>query len=213
MMTKKIFPIGTVLLFLSFMVLFILAFLSLSPPQKTVPRDLVGVLRSHAIPLQPFTLTDQNGQLYTEKRLKRKWSFFFFGYTYCPDVCPTTLSMLKIVTSELKKDPKTAPDMQVIFVSVDPDRDKPEVLARYMEYFGREFTGVTGFPNELFNFSRQFGAAYIKEAKSASGDYLISHTSWIFLVDPQARIVASFSPPHNPQTITSQYKKIHELFR
>jgi protein SCO1/2 len=212
MTTKKEFPIGTIILFLSGVALLIVASITLSPPQKTVPQELIAVLRPHATPLLPFTLTDQNGDLYTEQQLKGKWSFFFFGYTYCPDICPTTLSTLKLMINELKKDPNTASDMQIIFVSVDPDRDTPELLARYMEYFGPEFTGMTGFPNNLYDLAKQFGAAYIKEAETAPGIYLVSHTSSIFLVDPQVRVVASFSPPHNHETITSQYRQIRELF-
>ncbi|RLA38725.1 MAG: SCO family protein [Gammaproteobacteria bacterium] len=212
MTTKKEFPIGTIILFLSGVALLIVAVLALSPPQKTVPKELIAVLRPHANPLLPFTMTDQTGELYTEQQLKGKWSFFFFGYTYCPDICPTTLSTLKLMSNELKKDPSTASDMQIIFVSVDPDRDTPEGLARYMEYFGPEFTGMTGFPNNIADLAKQFGAAYIKEAETAPGNYLISHSSSIFLVDPQVRVVASFSPPHHHETITSQYQQIHELF-
>jgi protein SCO1/2 len=212
MTTKKELPVGTIILFLSGVALLIVASLTLSPPKKTVPQELIAVLRPHAAPLLPFTLTDQNGDLYTEQQLKGKWSFFFFGYTYCPDICPTTLSTLKLMSSELKKDPNMPSDMQIIFVSVDPDRDTPELLARYMEYFGPEFTGMTGFPNNLYNLAKQFGAAYIKEEETTPGNYLVSHTSSIFLVDPQVRVVASFSPPHNHETITSQYRKIRELF-
>ncbi len=102
--------------------------------------------------------------------------------------------------------------MQVIFVSIDPERDKPEMLAKYMAYFSKEFTAVTGFDSNLQDFSRQFAAAYIKEAATTPGDYLMSHTSSIFLVDPQMRIIAAFSPPHHAETITSQYLKILELF-
>ena len=151
--------------------------------------------------------------MYTTQRLKHKWSFVFFGYTYCPDICPTTLSILKQVSHELQKTPgAAASDMQIVFVSVDPSRDTPQVLDQYMQYFGKEFTGLTGFPDSLQDLARQFGAAYIKEEETRPGEYLVSHTSSIFLVDPQMRIVASFSPPHDYKTIASQYQKIHELF-
>lgn len=212
MTTKKLAPVGTIVLFLSIVALLGVAYLTLSPQKNPVPQELIAVLRPYATPVLPFTLTDQHGKLFTEKHLKGKWSFFFFGYTYCPDICPTTLSTLKLMSNELKKDPVDTPDMQILFVSVDPDRDTPEVLNEYMEYFDPEFTGLTGFPNNLYNFARQFGAAYMKEAESTPGGYLVSHTSSVFLVDPQSRIVASFSPPHNHETIASQYKQIQNLF-
>jgi len=209
---NKEFPIGTLILFLSVVALLAVAYLTLSPPKKTVPKELIAVLRPHAVPLLPFTLTDQNGDLYTEQQLKGKWSLFFFGYTYCPDICPTTLSTLKLMLSKLKENPDITDNMQIIFVSVDPDRDTPDSLARYMEYFGEEFTGVTGFPNSLADLARQFGAAYIKEAETAPGEYLVSHTSPIFMVDPRVSIIASFSPPHDAETIASLYRQIHDLF-
>ena len=213
MITKKEFPKGTIILFLSLIVLLTIIYLSQPPNKKTVPEDLIAVLRPHAIPLQPFTLIDQNNQAFTEEHLKGKWSFIFFGYTYCPDVCPTTLSTLKQINNALKKKSQNVSDMQVIFVSVDPERDKPGVLGEYTAYFSEEFIPVTGSADDLLSFSRQFSAAYIKETTDSRGDYLISHTSSIFLVDPKMRIVASFSPPHDTETITSQYLKIHDMFK
>ena len=212
MTTNKTFPAGTIVLFLSIVVLLAVAYLTLSSKKKTIPPELIAVLRPEAVPLKPFTLTDQYGKLYTEQRLKGKWSFFFFGYTYCPDICPTTLSTLQFMNKELEKYPEVATNKQIVFVSVDPDRDTPELLNKYMQYFGPEFTGVTGFPNNLADLAKQFGAAYIKEAETTPGNYLVSHTSSVFLVGPQARIIASFSPPHDPATIASLYKQIHELY-
>jgi len=213
MITKKEFPKGTIILFVSLVVLLVIIYMSQSAKQKPIPQDLIAVLRPHAIPILPFTLTDQSGQPFTEKRLKGKWSFIFFGYTHCPDICPTTLSTLKQINSALQEQPQAATDIQVIFVSVDPQRDKPEMLEKYMAFFNPKFTAVTGYADPLLNFSRQFGAAYIKEPTDTANNYLISHTSSIFLVDPKIRIVASFSPPHDAQRITAQYLKIHDLFQ
>lgn len=213
MVTKKEFPKGTVILFASLIVLLVLFYISQSATKKTIPQDLIAVLRPHAVPIQPFSLIDQSGQPFNEKRLKGKWSFVFFGYTHCPDICPTTMSTLKQVNNVLKKKHQFASDMQVIFVSVDPQRDKPETLKKYVAFFNPEFTAVTGYTDPLHDFSRQFGAAYINEATGNGDNYLLSHTSSIFLVDPHVRIVASFSPPHDVETITTQYLQIYELFK
>lgn len=213
MITKKEFPKGTVILFVSLIVLLILIYVSKSVTQKSIPRDLIAVLRPQAIPLQPFILTGPNEQPFTEKNLKGKWSFIFFGYTYCPDVCPTTLSTLKLVNKVLKEKHQVASDMQVIFVSIDPERDTPKTLEKYTSFFNKDFIGVTGHPDNLLGFSRQFGAAYIKEPQNAPNDYLIGHTSSVFLVDPRMQIIASFSPPHYAETIVSQYLQIHDLFK
>lgn len=213
MKEKKEFPKGTVILFLSFIALFIAIYLSMTSRKMVIPQELIAVLRPHATTLQPFTLTNKNAQPFTKQHLKDKWSFIFFGYTYCPDICPTTLTTLKHINRTLKKNHQAATDMQVIFVSVDPERDTPETLGKYTAYFSKDFIPVTGSTDELFNFSRQFSAAYSKEKTDTPSEYLMSHTSSIFLVDPKMRIVASFSPPHDTETITSQYLKIHDMFK
>ncbi len=189
-------PKGTIILFLLGVALLVISFFALSPEKKAIPRELIAVLRPEAIPLKPFTLTKQTGELYTEQQLKGKWSFFFFGYTFCPDICPTTLASLKNMGNHLSNHPEIKKDTQYIFVTVDTERDTPEVLSRYIGYFGPDFTGLTGFRNSVDDLVKQFGAVYIKEKETSPGNYLVSHTSSVFLVDPQARIVASFSPPH-----------------
>lgn len=212
MSSKKTFPKGTIFLFASFLFFLAFVFIIQSPAKKTIPKDLIAVLRPLAIPLKPFTLIDKNEQVFTNKDLTGKWSFVFFGYTYCPDICPTTLMTLKQINKTLKKYPNVASDFQVVFVSIDPERDKPKKLAEYIEYFNKEFIAVTGEADNLDKFSRQFSAAYIKEASETPGDYVMSHTSSIFLVTPKMNIVASFSPPHSAETIASQYLKIHGMF-
>lgn len=212
MKTNKELPKGTAILFLSFIFLLVIVYFSMSSSQKKIPQELIAVLRPHAIPLQPFTLIDKNNELFTTNQLKGKWSFIFFGYTYCPDICPTTLSTLKQVRRTLKKNDTSILDMQVVFVSVDPARDKPKMLAKYVEYFDREFIAVTGSTENIKDFSRQFAVAFFKEKPNEAGDYLVSHTSSIFLVDPSMRIVAAFSPPHYAETIAAQYMEIHDLF-
>jgi len=212
MTSKKAFPKGTIILFISLVTLLVILYFKLTPSENTIPKDLIAVLRPHPIPLQPFTLIDKNSQAFTNNNLNGKWSFLFFGYTHCPDICPTTLNTLKQVHNALKKHPEAISNLQVIFVSVDPERDKPEELGEYTAFFNKEFISVTGSANNLLSFSRQFAAAYIKEPTKTPGDYLVSHTSSIFLIDPKMRIVASFAPPHYSETITSQYLKINGMF-
>jgi len=170
------------------------------------------VLRPHTTLLKTFTLTDHNEQAFTKNNLKNKWSFVFFGYTHCPDICPTTLFTLKQINKSLKKHPQATSNIQVIFVSIDPKRDNPKNLKKYVTYFNKDFIAVTGSADNINSFAKQFSAAYIKEETNTSGEYLMSHASSIFLVDPKMRLVASFSPPHDSATIKSQYLKIHNMF-
>lgn len=211
MSSKKELPKGTIILLASFLFLLIFVFIIQSPTKKSVPKDLIAVMRPIAIPLKPFSLIDKNEQAFTTENLKGKWSFIFFGYTHCPDICPTTLVTLKHISKALEKHPQAKSDFQVIFVSVDPERDTPKGLASYVSFFNKDFNAVTGTSEDLMAFAKQFSAAYIKETPNTKGDYLMSHTSSIFLVNPKQELVASFSPPLSSETITEQYVKIHNL--
>lgn len=211
MTSNKEFPKGTILLFASFIFLLVFVFIIQSPAKKTVPKDLIAVLRPIATPLKSFSLIDNKEQAFTNMNLNNKWSFVFFGYTHCPDICPTTLVTLKHINKALTKHPHAKSNFQVIFVSVDPERDTPKSLASYVSFFNKDFIAVTGHADKLKAFAKQFSAAYIKEASDTPGNYLMSHTSSIFLVNPKAELVASFSPPLSVDTITAQYLKIHSM--
>jgi len=204
-------PYGTLLLFL-FWGLLLLAVVYWMLPGKSVPPELQSVLRPAPKPLQAFELADQHRRPFDLEHLNGKWSFVFFGYTSCPDICPTTLSTLSGVMKKLQADPQGLSDIQVVFVSVDPQRDTPDVIAGYLKYFDKAFLGITGSQQDIDSLARQFGAAYMKEPETTSGHYLVSHTSSIFLVDPRGRLLASFSPPHDPGTIVGQFRQIRSLF-
>jgi len=207
-MPKKIILI---LLLVSITVLALL-FINRPTSQKGVPAELLGVMRPETRELTAFTLIDQNDQEFKLDRFAGSWNFVFFGYTYCPDICPTTLSTLTSVFSQLEKSGEPAQNLNAFFISVDPQRDNPEKLAGYMTYFNKTFMGVTGKKQQIDDFARQFGAGYIIEPERGPGNYLISHTSSIFLVDPKARIMAHFSPPHDPETIAKQFEQIRALY-
>ena len=99
----------------------------------------------------------------------------------------------------------------MIFVSVDPKRDTAEGLAEYVSFFNKDFIGVTGTSDEIKSLAKQFLAAYILEPADKTGNYLVSHTSSIFLVDPELKLLAKFSAPLIAETITEQYLKIHNM--
>lgn len=213
MTTKTTRPYGTLLLFLFWgLLLAVVFFWYWTLQERTVPPELQGVLRPVPKPLQAFELGDQHQQPFNLEDLRGKWSFVFFGYTYCPDICPTTLSTLTGVTSRLENDPQGLSDIQVVFVSVDPGRDTPEVLRDYLRYFNTAFRGITGTQQAVVSLAGQFGAGFVKEEESGPGQYLISHTSSIFLVDPNAQLQAAFSPPHDPGTIVELFRQIRALY-
>jgi len=214
--TSKKLPVGTIVIFAFFLLTMAAAYYLTKPDEP--PAELQGVLRADFKLLQPFQLADHNNSVFDEKRFHNKWSFVFFGYTSCPDVCPATLYVLSSVHGLLVdetggySDNKLPDDTQVVFISVDPARDTTEKLADYVTYFNKDFIGTTADKTEIDKLARQFGAGYIIDPESSPGTYNVSHTSAIFLVDPYGRLVASFSQPHQPPTIVEQYKKIRTYF-
>lgn len=179
------------------------------PP--SLQQDLIGVLRSQPKLIKSFNLMDHNGGAISEKIFKDKWSFVFFGYTSCPDICPTTLNVLNAVVDNLgTTEDSHLQRVQVIFISVDPERDTTAKLADYMNYFNKDFTGLSGDKKDIDDVVQQFGAGYMLEEETAPGQYEVGHTSAIFLVAPSSELVAAFSQPHNPATIASQYHGIRK---
>lgn len=208
---KRIIPIGSLVLGLVFGLVMLLTHLLVKPPAP--PAELEGILRSEFRQLTPFHLQSRGRGPIDETSLRGKWSFVFFGYLSCPDVCPNTLYTLNSFWGMHKDEIDAEPeDLQVIFISVDPARDTTEKLAGYVAHFNPKFIGATAGTGAIDRLTRQFGAGYEIEAETAPGQYLVAHTSAIFLVDPHGRLVATFSQPHYSATLLSQYKKIATYF-
>ncbi len=211
MSEKPSFPIGTLVLAGALALLMLVTYLLVKP--KSPPDELQGVLKSEFRALAPFQLQAHDRGPVTEADLKGKWSFVFFGYTSCPDVCPNTMHELKGFRSLVEdEDSDAAKDLQVIFVSVDPGRDDTRRLASYARHFHSSFIGATAGKGAIDRLTRQFGAGYLYEPADSSGQYLVTHTSAVFLVDPYGRLIASFSQPHYANTIHGQYKKIVDYY-
>jgi protein SCO1/2 len=204
---------SSILLLISLAVLvMVAAFVVVKVSKPSIPPELIGVLRPQVSLIREFQLTDQHGEKFDNQSLNGKWSFVFFGYTFCPDICPTTLAVLTAMQKQLQHAPENWSDTQVVFVSVDPERDTQEILANYMDFFNKEFYAVTGSRSEIDKLTRQFGAGYIIEPETSPGHYLVSHTGAIFLTDSQGALVASFSMPHDPGLIASLYRQIRKVF-
>lgn len=204
-------PIGTAVLAVIFCLVMLVTYLLAKPPPP--PAELQGIISPNFMPLYDFNLITGLGKPISPADLQGRWSFIFFGYTSCPDVCPATLHELSQVYQRVKDDDQQfAKQMQVIFISVDRKRDTPQKITEYVGYFDKSFIAATGDEMSLTAFSRQFGAGYIIEPETAPGLYNVTHTSAIFLVDPLIRRVATFSQPHYATTIYQQFKKIRAYF-
>lgn len=147
-----------------------------------------GFLFPQAYELAPFELVDQHQQAFTNASLQGKWSLFFIGFTFCPDVCPTTLNKLAAAYPDLNK---IAP-LQVVFLSVDPKRDTPDKLLTYVNFFNPEFKAVTGEQTQIFPLTRSLGLTYAMVGEGEN--YQVDHSAGYVLVSPQGTRVAVFKP-------------------
>ena len=185
-----------------------LAGLSREPASE--PSQLPGVLWPNPQPIGAFTLRDHHGRAFIRERLDGMWTFMFFGYTHCPDLCPTTLATLRRVEHDLA-DHGSAPRQHVL-VSVDPARDTIEHLAGYVSSFGPAFLGVTGSDGELSKLARKVGVAFFRREPEDDGSYFVDHTASIMLIDPRGRLVALFGMPHEAADIAARFLELERAW-
>ena len=162
-------------------------------------------------PLTAFALTDHKNRVFDLASLKGKWSFLFFGYTHCPDICPTTLAILARARDNIAKSAAGAEDIQIVFISVDPNRDTASKLKQYVTHFHATFLGVTGDDAQIANLAGQLGAAYQVAITPGVENYPVYHATAVFLLDPRARYHAVFAPPHDAEAISRRFKVVREL--
>lgn len=158
-------------------------------------------------PLPELSLVDQTGAPFRRDRLEGRWSLLFFGFTHCPDICPTTLAELAEVR-RLLGDLAPAEQPRVVFVSVDPARDSPAALARYVAHFDPAFTGVTGDAAAIRHLTQALGLPVFIGAPATDGSYAVDHGAAIFIVDPEAAWRAVSSAPHSAEGLALDYRRI-----
>jgi protein SCO1 len=156
--------------------------------------------------VQDFSLHDHKGEPFTKSNLAGKWSLLFFGYTYCPDICPITLATIRQFEGLLKEAGVEDP-LQVVLVSVDPQRDTPEKLGAYVSYFSEDYLGVTGEYIDIFNLARQLNIAFGYQP-AENGNYLVSHSGEIALINPNGDFQGFFKIPHNPEKMAANFQSV-----
>jgi len=162
-------------------------------------------------PLTAFALTDHKNRTFDLASLKGKWSFLFFGFTHCPDVCPTTLAVLARAREFIAQNMAQAENIQFVFVSVDPNRDTVARLGEYVSYFDAAFLGATGDSGQIANLAGQLGAPYQVTITPGVENYPVTHTTAVFLLDPRARYHAVFTPPHDAKVISERFQIMRKL--
>lgn len=159
--------------------------------------------------LPAFTLRGPQGE-FTEANLRGKWTLIFFGYTQCPDICPTALTLLKQLRTALDASAAVppAPTFQAVFVSVDPRRDSVELLAQYMAAFDPSFIGISGDDDALAPLVGMLGVVYRRHDSAGTRNYTVDHSAAMHLIDPQGRLAAVFPPPQDVARLAADYQRI-----
>lgn len=152
-----------------------------------------------------FTLPEKDGVV-ALKDYRGKVVLLYFGYTFCPDVCPTSLAVMAQALSSLS--PADQERVQGIFISVDPERDSQDRLREYAQFFHPAIIGVTGTPESLAVIARQYGASYMKQKPNAEGLYTVDHSSVTYVIDPQGRLAASLPHASTPQQIVEAVRPL-----
>jgi protein SCO1 len=175
---------------------------------RAAPIELAtGTLLTPSRALPDFSLIDQKGRTFVAADLRGRWSLLFFGYTNCPDFCPTTLTTLAAMEKNLVA-AKAAVLPRVVFVSVDAKRDTPAQLAKYVPYFDPEFIGLTAADQpSIEGFAKRLGIGVIIQP-TADGNYTVDHSGAIFVLDPGGRIAAILSGPFSVGALQSDFQRI-----
>jgi len=146
----------------------------------------------------PFSLTDDHGQAVTDATYRGRWMLIYFGYTFCPDVCPTEL---QTIAGALDKLGAQASTVAPLFITIDPERDTPAALANYVKLFDDRLIGLTGTPEQIASVARAYRVYYAKVTPKDSSSYLMDHSSFLYLVDPGGKLRSLFRPGMSAQEL------------
>lgn len=158
--------------------------------------------------ISEFSFTDQYGGAFSREQLKGQWTFVFFGFTHCPDICPTTLALFNQIAKNIQDEP-ISEDTRFMLVTVDPARDTPSELKRYIAHFNEDFIGVTGEFIGLKTFATQLNVAFRKVVTNHdTGDYTIDHGGNVALINPDGHYHGLYKPPLDASKMTLTYKSV-----
>jgi protein SCO1 len=170
---------------------------------RETPRGAAGTALASAIG-GPFHLIDQNGKPVSDADLKGKWQLVFFGYTHCPDACPTALNEISLALDRLgmKRD-----EVEVVFITVDPERDTPDALKSYVQSFDAPIIALTGTPDAVAQAAKAYRVFYAKHPRG-DGDYDMDHSALIYVMNPEGRFTATFTPDSSADAIAQRLEKL-----
>ncbi len=166
----------------------------------------VGIVYPQAREIGEFQLVDFNGDPIDQQRFKDKWWLVYFGFTFCPDACPIALTDMKKIKE--KFDQLTREQVEFAFISVDPARDTPERLKQYTQYFDPDFFAATGQPEDLEDLATRVGVVFLVPENPENENYVVDHSTFMLLWNPQVNLQAIFKVPHKPEKVAEGIKKI-----
>jgi protein SCO1 len=170
---------------------------------RETPRGAAGTALASAIG-GPFHLTDQNGKAVSDADLKGKWQLVFFGYTHCPDACPTALNEIALALDQLGE---KRGEVAVVFITVDPERDTPDVMKSYVQSFDAPIIALTGSPDAVAQAAKAYRVYYAKHPRG-DGDYDMDHSAVIYVMNPEGRFTATFTPDSTADAIAQRLQKL-----
>ena len=156
----------------------------------------------------PFRLTDQTGKTVTERDFRGRYMLIYFGYSFCPDVCPTTLGVMAEALQKLGSDSSR---VVPIFITIDPERDTPKVLADYMKAFGQQFVGLTGSPAAIKEVEKEYSVYAVKRpldpSKGNAGGYGMDHSSVLYLLGPTGKPISFYDEAISPDDLAKELRQ------
>ncbi len=179
------------------------------------PASIQGAIYPEAKVISDFSLIDQQSRQITKDSFLNHWSLIFVGYTHCPDICPTTMSVMNQVSEFMQEQQIQPPD--IVFLSIDPARDTPDTLNSYVAYFNKDFIGLTGSVDAVSQLSKELNAVF-RKAPGTSGqitndDYLMDHSSALMLVNPEGNLQSILTAPHTPGNIIESIIKSQDYYQ
>ena len=163
-------------------------------------KDLGVYLRDPARNIRDFELINTENKPFSQEDFIGNWNLIFFGFSFCPDICPITMSLLAKVQSSLEADEKNKVDF--FMVTVDPERDSPAALRMYLDNFSKTFIGLTGTLDQIYNFSTQVNAPFSPVLNQEGSHYTVDHSGNIILINPEGKLAGIFKMPHDQKNIT-----------
>ncbi len=185
---------------------------------KPAPSPIEGFFWPEQLQLHSFDLVDHENRKFDRSRLSGRWSFMFFGYTHCPDICPVTMNILRQIREKLLRDGRdggtSMEPIAFVFISVDGERDTPAHLSDYIGFFGEGFTAASGAKAQIESLTTQLGVAWsIDEHAQGQQDYLVGHSGALFLISPAATVASIWQPPHTADEIADRFIQIQKFLR